>query len=310
MKALTAKLDKVRKKSRRKQERFMIMFSMTILVVYIGIFNYFPIVYSFIGSFFKWRPIKGIFKFVGFDNYIWMLKDPLFLTSMGNTLIFALVSCFLYVSLGLIFAVLIYSVPRFQGFFRTTYFLPVITSGIAVSLLWKFAFYNTNNGVFNVILEFFGMKSQMWLLDEKQVLACIIVMTVWKEIGYAIVIFIAGLNEIPTELFEAATIDGANRFQCFKRIIIPLIKPTTLLVAVTGMINFLQVFNQVMLMTSTAGKLPGGPGTSSYTMMLWIYQRGFKEFDFGRASAIGYMLVFVIMIFTVIQFRLNRSEEK
>lgn len=295
-------------KTQRKQERWMIFFSMSFLVVYIGIFNYFPILYSFIGSFFNWKPIKGVFKFAGFDNYIWMFKEPLFWKSMGNTLIFALVACFLYVFLGLIFATMIYSVPRFQGFFRTTYFLPVITSGVAVSLLWKYAFYNTNNGVFNVILEFFGLNPQMWLLDEKQVIGCIIAMTVWKEIGYAIIIFVAGLNEIPGELFEAATIDGANRIQSFKSIIVPMIKPTTLLVAVTGMINFLQVFNQVMLMTSTAGKSPGGPGTSSYTAMLLIYEKGFKDFNFGRASAIGYALVLVILIFTVIQFRLNKSE--
>ena len=309
MAAFTAAPTRIRHKGQRRQERWMILFSMTLLVAYLGVFNYFPIIYSFLGSFFKWRPIKGVFDFVGLNNYTWMLTEPLFWTAITNTLVFALVSCLLYVSLGLVFATLIYSAPRFQGFFRTTYFLPVITSGVAVSLLWKYAFYNTNNGVFNVVLEFFGLDSQMWLLDEKQVLACIIAMTVWKELGYAIVIFIAGLNEIPNELFEAATIDGANRLQSFRRIILPLIKPTTLLVAVTGMINFLQVFNQVMLMTSTAGRSPGGPGTSSYTMMLWIYQKGFRDFEFGRASAIGYALVLVILVFTVIQFRLNKSEE-
>lgn len=298
------------KGGKRKQERGLILFSMAILVVYIGIFNYFPIIYSFVGSFFQWKPIKGVFQFAGLDNYIWMFKEPIFWKSMGNTLVFALVTCFLYVSLGLIFATLIFSVPKCQGFFRTVYFLPVITSGVAVSLLWKYAFYNTNNGIFNVVLEFFRFKPQMWLLDEKQVIACIIAMTVWKEIGYAIIIFVAGLNEIPSELFESATIDGANRFQLFKSIIIPLIKPTTLLVAVTGMINFLQVFNQVMLMTSTAGKSPGGPGTSSYTAMLLIYEKGFKEFNFGRASAVGYALVSIILIFTMIQFRLNKGEEK
>lgn len=297
------------RRGQRRQERWMIRFAMAAMLIYIGIFNYFPIIYSFIGSFFNWKPIKGTFEFVGLENYIWMLKEPLFRTAITNTLVFAIVTCVLYVGLGLFFATLIYSVPRFQGFFRTTYFLPVITSGVAVSLLWKYAFYNTNNGLFNVILEFFGFEPQMWLLDENQVLGCIIAMTVWKELGYAIVIFIAGLNEIPNELFEAATIDGANRIQIFRRIIIPMIRPTTLLVAVTGMINFLQVFNQVMLMTSTAGKSPGGPGTSSYTMMLWIYERGFKDFDFGRASAIGYALVLVILVFTAIQFRLNRSEE-
>ncbi len=309
MASQSVKAKYIQSKGQRKQERRMIVFSMTILVVYIGVFNYFPILYSFIGSFFKWRPIKEEFIFVGIDNYLWMFKDPLFWTSLSNTLIFAIVTCSLYVAFGLVFATLILSIPRFQSFFRTTYFLPVITSGVAVSLLWKYAFYNTNNGVFNVVLEFFGAKPQMWLLDEKQVLACIIVMTVWKEIGYAIVIFIAGLNEIPTTLFEAATIDGANRFQTFKKIILPMIKPTMLLVTVTGMINFLQVFNQVILMTSTAGKSPGGPGTSSYTMMLWIYQKGFRDFEFGRASAIGYVLVLIIMIFTIIQFRLNRVEE-
>lgn len=296
-------------RGQRRQERWMIRFAMAVMLIYIGIFNYFPIIYSFIGSFFDWRPIKGKFDFVGLENYIWMINDSVFWTALTNTLVFALVTCALYVSLGLVFATLIYSVPRFQGFFRTSYFLPVITSSVAVSLLWKYAFYNTNNGLFNVVLEFFGFEPQMWLLDENQVLGCIIAMTVWKELGYAIVIFIAGLNEIPTELFEAATIDGAKRTQIFSRIIIPMIRPTTLLVAVTGMINFLQVFNQVMMMTSTAGKSPGGPGTSSYTMMLWIYESGFKDFNFGHASAIGYLLVLVIMVFTAIQFRLNRSEE-
>lgn len=296
-------------KGRKRQERWLILFSMALLLVYIGIFNYFPIAYSFIGSFFEWKPIKGIFRFEGFDNYAWMLSEPLFWKSMSNTLVFALAACFFYVALGLIFATLIYMSPRFQGFFRTTYFLPVITSGVAVSLLWKYAFYNTNNGIFNVVLEFFGLPPQMWLLDENQVLPCIILMTVWKEIGYAIIIFIAGLNEIPGELFEAATIDGGSRFQCFRYIIIPRIKPTTMLVAVTWMINFLQVFNQVMLMTSTAGKSPGGPGTSSYTMMLLIYEKGFQDFNFGRASAIGYALVLIILVFTLIQFRLNAAED-
>ena len=293
----------------KRQERWLILFSMSLLLLYIGIFNYFPIFYSLTGSFFEWKPIKGIFRFAGFDNYMWMFREPVFWTSLINTLVFALAACFFYVVLGLIFATLIYLSPRFQGFFRTTYFLPVITSGVAVSLLWKYAFYNTNNGVFNVVLEFFGLPSQMWLLDEKQVLGCIILMTVWKEIGYAIIIFIAGLNEIPGELFEAATIDGGSRLQCFRHIIIPRIRPTTLLAAVTGMINFLQVFNQVILMTSTAGKSPGGPGTSSYTLMLLIYEQGFRDFNFGRASAIGYALVLIIMVFTLIQFRLNRTED-
>lgn len=287
----------------------MVLFSMTVLVIYLGIFNYFPILYSMVGSFFDWKPIKGTFDFAGLENYRWMAENPLFLTSLINTLVIAIVSCFFYVTLGLAFATLIHFVPRFQGFLRTTYFLPVITSSAAVSLLWKYAFFNTNNGVFNTVLKFFGLPPQMWLLDAKQVVGCIILVTVWKELGYAIIIFIAGLNEIPSTLFEAATIDGASRPACFRYLVLPLIRPTALLVTVTGMINFLQVFNQVILMTSINGSHPGGPGTSSYTMMLWVYQTGFRDFNFGRASAIGYVLVAIIMVFTMIQFRLNRSEE-
>lgn len=287
----------------------MILFSMTVLVGYMLLFNLFPILYSFIGSFFNWKPLQGTFDFNGIANYAYVFSDGLFWTSLLNTLFFALVTCALYIVLGLIFATLIFMVPKGRGYFRTTYFLPVITSGVAVSLLWKYAFYNTNNGLFNTILEFFGINPQMWLLDEHMVIPCIIFMTVWKELGYAVIIFYAGLNEISPSQFEAATIDGASRLQIFRRIIIPSIKPTTLLVAVTGMIKFLQVFDQVMLMTSSAGSPPGGPGTASYTSMLLIYDYGFGDFNFGRASAVGYALVLVIMIFTAIQFKLNRAED-
>lgn len=169
-------------KGRKRQERWLILFfPWLLLLVYIGIFNYFPIAYSFIGSFFEWKPIKGIFRFEGFDNYAWMLSEPLFGSRCPIHWYLLLAACFFYVALGLIFATLIYMSPRFQGFFRTTYFLPVITSGVAVSLLWKYAFYNTNNGIFKVVLEFFGLPPQMWLLDENQDLPCIILMNVWKE---------------------------------------------------------------------------------------------------------------------------------
>jgi multiple sugar transport system permease protein len=238
-----------------------------------------------------------------------MFQDPLFWQSLRNTLIFAISSCFLYVVLGLIFAALIFSVKKGRGFFRTSFFMPVITSGVAVSILWKYAVYNTDNGILNALLGFFRLPPQMWLLNENQVIPSIIAMTVWKELGYAVIIFYAGLSSISPELFESATIDGAGGLQTFRSITVPLVKPATLLVAVTGMINFLQVLNPILLMTGkTGGSGVGGPGTASYTMMLLVYQRAFRDFNFGRASVAGYTLTLVILIFSVIQIRLSREE--
>ncbi len=308
MAALTKKTAMIKSRAKRRPERWIIRITMLSLLLFLGVFYFFPIFYSSIGSLFDWKPLKKVFEFVGFDNYIWLFGQELFGEALKNTLVFAIVAVCLYIVLGVIFAFLIFSVPRLQGFFRTVYFLPVITASAAVSILWKYSFYNTDAGLFNAILEIFGLQRQMWLMDEKMVLACIIVMTVWKQVGYAIIIVLAGLNEIPQELSEAATIDGANRFKCFRYIALPLLRPTILLVTVTGMIDFLQVFNQIILMTSTVGGNPGGPGTASYTLMLWIYEKAFTEWDFGRASAIGYVLVFIIMIFTLIQFRLNKEE--
>lgn len=282
---------------------------MSILVTFLAVFNYFPIAYSFIGSFFVWRPLKEQFRFTGLSNYAWMVQDPIFFTALFNTVSFAVVACVLYLGSALWVATMIFSVSRFQSFLRSSYFLPVVTSSVAVSLLWRHAFYNTETGLFNVVLEAFGLPPQLWLLDERQVLACIIVVTVWKELGYGVIILLAGLHEIPTSIYEAAAIDGAGRFKTLRSITIPMLRPAILVVGVTGMIGFLQVFNQIILMTSISGRSPGGPGTSSFTMMLWIYRKAFIDFDFGRASAIGYLLVLVILMFTAIQFRLNRTED-
>lgn len=281
---------------------------MSILVFYIGTFTYFPIIYSIIGSFANWRPIRNIFEFSGFDNYKWMFENDLFWKSMWNTIRFAMITCALYVGLGLFFATLIFINKKFQGFFRSAFFMPVITSGVAVSILWRHAFYNTNSGIFNTVLEFFGGSPQMWLLDERLVIPCIIAMTVWKDLGYAIIIFFAGLKEVPGELFEAATIDGAGKMQLFRHIILPMVKPATLLVAVTGMINYLQVLNPILLMTSRIDTgTVGGPGTASFTSMVLVFQNAFREYHFGRASAVGYSLTVVILFFTFIQFRISKK---
>jgi multiple sugar transport system permease protein len=287
----------------KKQERGIVIITMGILLVYLGLFTYFPIFYSLAGSFMNWQPIKKNFSFYGLANYVWVFSEPLFWKSLLNTLQFAVVTSLLYVSLGLVFATLIFFVDRFKSYYRSVFFLPVITSGVAVSILWKYAIYSTSNGILNTLLSLFNIAPQMWLLDEKLVIPCIIAMTVWKDVGYSILIFYAGLNEIPTDLFEAATIDGAGALPVFRKIIMPMVRGSTLLVGVTGMIGYLQLFTSVQLMTK------GGPANASYTMMYLLYQKAFTEFNFGRASAVGYAMTMVILIFSVIQFRLNREKQ-
>ncbi|NJD03375.1 MAG: sugar ABC transporter permease [Ruminiclostridium sp.] len=291
-------------------QKLLAFFAMIALLLYIGVWNYFPIFYSLLGSFRKWMPNDNVFDFAGLENYKWLFSEPLFWESLRHTLFTTVSASFLTVALGLIIATIIYWLPRHRSFFRTSFFLPYITSTVAVAIVWKYGIYNTDNGVLNSILSIFGIPSQMFLLSEHQVIPSIIAQIVWKDFGYAVLIYFAGLNGIPSSFFEAATIDGATRFQIFRRIIIPLIKPTTVLLLITGMINYMQIFNQVILMTSQAGGMAqvGGPGTASYVIMLMIYQQGFINWNFGHAASIGYVLAFTILVFTIIQLRFSKMD--
>jgi multiple sugar transport system permease protein len=254
-----------------------------------------------VGSLFEWNPIHRVFNFIGGANYIEAFKFPLMWKSIGNSIYFAVVVVFVRTAIGLIFAVLINNVRYFKSFFRTVYFLPVVTSMVAVSLIWTNLLYNPAFGIFNQMLQSVGLPTSNWLKSPTSAMPSIMLMTIWKDAGYAVVLYLAGLQGIPAQLVEAATIDGAGRFRVFRHITIPLLSTTTLLVVITSTISYLQAFTQIFMMTT------GGPGTATYTMVYYLYNEAFTKYRFGYASALSVILFVVIMAFSIVQMKLTRK---
>jgi multiple sugar transport system permease protein len=266
-----------------------------------GVFLIFPIGYALAGSLQEWNPMHRIFRFIGGANYLEALQFSLTWKSLFNSVYFALVVVFARTAIGLVFAVFINSVSYFRSFFRTVYFLPVVTSMVAVSLIWTNLLYNPAFGIFNQFLRSLGLPASNWLKSPVSAMPSIMLMTIWKDSGYAVVLYLAGLQGIPAQLTEAATIDGAGRFKTFWHVTLPLLSNTTLLVVITATISYLQAFTQIFMMTE------GGPGTATYTMVFYLYNEAFSKYRFGYASALSTILFVVILVFSLIQMKLNRK---
>ena len=295
---------KAGKNSRRlsQSQRIMIVIAVVALVVFYAVFFIFPIGYALTGSFFNWMPTKRVFSFVGLENYRKIFEQSTLGLAMGNTLVFTVVVTLGRTLLGLFFAALIYSMRRGRVLFRTIYFIPVITSTVAVSMVWKWM-YEPSNGPLNYYLSLAGIAPQRFLIDSSQALWCVMAMTIWKETGYAMVMYMAGMTGIPGTLYEAAEMDGCTRWQAFRYITFPLLKTTTEFILLTSFVTYCQTFTQIDLMTK------GGPGKASYTMVYYLYQEAFGNNRFGRASAIAFVLFAVILVFSMLQLRITRTKE-
>lgn len=256
-----------------------------------------PITSSLAISFTNWDLIGSI-EFIGFDNYIRLVQDAEFWRSFKNTFLFILGYIPLVMILGLGCAVLLNKKMRFRAFFRATYFLPVVTSWVAVSLVWKWL-YNPNYGLINYFLSLVGFDGPQWLNDPSTAMIAIIITSAWKDIGFVMVLFLGGLQNISPSYYEAASIDGASKFREFWSITLPLLAPTTFFVTIISLINSFQVFDQVMIMTE------GGPGGATTVLVQNIYNHAFRYFEMGYASAMSWALFIVIFIFTIIQMKLQ-----
>ena len=239
-------------------------------------------------------------EWIGLDNYRTMLlDDELFVKSLVNTLYFTLGVVPLGTALSLLAAVVMNQNLKGRTLFRTIYFLPTVSSGVAIALLWAWL-YNTQFGLINYLLGGVGIGKISWLGDTKYAMPAIIIMTIWRGLGYNMVLFLAGLQGIPAEYYEAATIDGANRWQNFLHITLPLLSPTTFFVLILSMIGSFQVFEATYIMTQ------GGPYYATYTMVLYIFFQGFQWFRMGYASALAYSLFAIILLLTIIQLRFEK----
>ena len=269
------------------------------MVAFFIIFLIIPIGIAFIGSFHEWNPLSGTYRFLGLGNYKEVFTSSLFGKSMLNTLIFSVVVIFFRVSLGLLIAYAIYSpLVKYKSVFRTIYYMPIVTPMVAVAFVWKFM-YNPQIGTIN---DLFGLDIN-WLMNPKTALLAVIVMTIWKDFGYAVVMYIAGLYSLPSDALEAAKVDGASGRQVFWNIILPLLKPMTLFVVITSIISYIQAYVQILIMTE------GGPGTSTYLASYIIYDEAFVKYNFGYASALSFVLFVVTAVFTWFSFRVSGAEE-
>jgi multiple sugar transport system permease protein len=238
-------------------------------------------------------------RFTGFKNYAELLDDQLFWTALKNTFYFVFAAGPLSVGVSLGAALILNSkLIKFKGLFRLVYFIPVVTTLVAVAVVWRFI-YHPKFGLLNYFLSFFGVSEIDWLGDPNWAMPAIILMSVWKNFGYNMIIFIAGLQNIPDHLYEAAEMEGANGWQKFKSITIPMLAPTTLFISIITMIGFFQLFAEPYVMTQ------GGPLDSTLSIVLYMYREGFQWWNMGYAASIAFVLFVIILIGTIVQMRLQ-----
>lgn len=265
------------------------------------LFRIFPFFYAFFLSLYRWKLLNPRGKFVAIDNYIKLLADPDFWNSMRITMHFALLTVPILVTLGLAVALLFNTNRvRFSSFFKAVWFAPVVTMSVAAAIVWEWL-YQPQFGIINYIFSLIGLSKQAWLLDKDLALPSIAIMSIWQQVGFSMVILLAGLQSIPRTYYEAAIVDGATRFHCLRYITLPLLKPTTLFVLIIVTIRTLRIFDQVYVMTG------GGPLGSTKVAVLYIYEVGFTFQRAGYASAMAMTLFGIILIITLVQFRVARQ---
>jgi multiple sugar transport system permease protein len=241
-------------------------------------------------------------KFVGVENYVHLFSDPRLRVVYGNTIFFTVFAVSLNVGIGLLLAVLLNRhIPGpLKYVFRSAYFFPVLVALVYSSIIWQFL-YQKDTGIINYYLGQMNVQPIAWLSNRQWVMPSIIIMDVWRNTGFAMLVFLAGLQNISTEYYEAAQLDGANKLQLFRHITLPLITPTLFFNLIIYMIGALQVFDSIIVLTK------GGPGDASRSLVMYIYENAFQLFDMGYASAVAITLFIIIVILTLIQFRLGRA---
>ena len=258
-----------------------------------------PVVTTFVLSLTKYDMLKPP-RFIGLNNYAALFTDPIVWQVTGNTVMYTLMTVPVGMCFSLILAVALDQELGFRRFYRAAFFLPSITSMVVVAIVWQWI-YNPEFGVLNYFLSLLHIRPVKWLISSKTSLLSLAIVGIWKRAGYDMLIFLSGLQNISTTYYEAAKLDGANKWQQFFYITLPLLKPTTFFVFVMAIISSFQVFDQVMLMTE------GGPGRSSSVLVHYLYQNAFVYYKLGYACAIAYLLFFIVSIITVINMRMEKS---
>jgi multiple sugar transport system permease protein len=290
-----------------REARAAILFLTPALVI-IGVFFLLPVVAALLLSLtdfdlYALGDINNV-RFVGLQNYINLMKNPVFWKAMTNTLYFAIVGGVLTVLVSLGAALLVNSkLARLKPLFRTLFFAPVVTTLVAVAIVWRYL-YHPRFGLMNQGLELFGIGAIDFLGDPRWAMPAIILLAIWKNFGYTMIIFVAGLQTIPEELYEAARIDGAGAWKQFFHITLPMLAPTFLFVGVVTAIGFFQIFAEPYVMTPE-----GGPLNSTLTVVMYMYKEGFRWWNMGFAASVAFVLFLVIAAATGLQVRLQKARQ-
>lgn len=253
----------------------------------------FPVAFSIILTFHKWNIISPM-EYTGFSNYIRLFQDQVFLKSLGNTLIFLVIHIPLQIIFALFLAEMLNQKIKFRGFFRAAFFLPVIVSGVVVTMLWE-QLYAFDTGLLNRLLTNIGLGKVGWLVDPLIAMPSIAIMATWKNIGLYVVLFLVGLQTVPPHYYEAADLEGATHFQKFRHITLPMINPTIFMVVILSTIGGFSLFIEPYIMTG------GGPLNSTISAVLYIYKQGFFYYHMGYATTLGLFFAAIILGVVAIQ---------
>ncbi|ABY95166.1 sugar ABC transporter permease [Thermoanaerobacter sp. CM-CNRG TB177] len=277
---------------------FVLPFIASISIFLIG-----PLIYAFIISFKEFSFLNPeASRWIGFANYIKLFSDPTFKRALLNTTLYSLGVVPTQLVIALILALIVNSDIKGKTFFRVAYYIPTVTSTVAVSVIFLYLF--KADGLVNALLAKFGIQGPTWFNDVRFALPSIMMMAIWSSVGNYMVIFLAGLQDIPSELYEAAEVDGANKFQRFFKITLPMLRPIVFFNLVMSLIGTFQVFDQAYVVSQGTG----GPLDATMTVVLDIYRTGFRDFNMGYASAMAFVLFVIILILTLIQRKLFKEE--
>ncbi len=272
------------------------------------IFFLIPIAVSLYLSFTEYNVFQSP-RWIGLQNFKEIFNDSLFWKALVNTIVYMAITVPLGVIISLSISIILNAKVKLNGLFRTTFLLPTVTSIVALSIIWKWLYRGGKYGLINAVLMQFGIQSVEWLFDPRFTLPAIMVMSIWAGLGTNIILFTAGLQTIPRAMYEAADIDGANRWSKLFYLTIPMLKPTLIYVCITSIIYAIQVFEQVFIMTAETGTV-GGILNSALTLVMYLYYKGFTRYQMGYASALAYIIFFIILVISLINIKFFNAKEE
>ena len=297
---MITELHNDRRRMRFQKRKWLPYLLVSPYIIFVAVFVIFPVIFSFILTFHKWNIIAPM-KFIGIDNYTRLFNDRLFWTSILNTLKFLLLHIPLQLAVALFLAVLLNQKIRAAAFFRASFFMPVIVSGVVVTILWQ-QLLGFDAGIINRLFTGLGFDKVGWLVNPDIAIYSIAVMATWKNVGLYVILFLVGLQTVPTQYYEAAKLEGANKWQQFRHITLPMINPTVFMVVVLSTIGGFSLFIEPYIMTG------GGPLNKTLSGVLYIYKQAFQYYNMGYSATLGFFYALMIMTVVIIQKRIIEKE--